>query len=289
MGANQTDGDSLQGVIIPDERLTYWSAQSSGVTEASPYPGVVQADRTTRATVTASGTPEDGDTIYLGSLSGGITGHSGARFVWRTGPTELYRGWDPPTTIADHEVPTFTSSVLGYRHPSVLALADGTLIVAVDNPSATKHQVRVIVRSAAGVWGAYATIYTETPHSAVTADYLLPRLVQRSDDVIELYHLTHSNAQAQIRRYTSADMGATWSSDVEDVLDTPFALASREVRGFDVAYGAGQWLAMVWTDDRSDTTDKITHFACRDGARFETQGSTIDDESRPRVHYCTVL
>ena len=47
MGSDLTDGDSLQGVIIPDQRLTFWSSQSSGVTEASPYPGVVTPDRHT--------------------------------------------------------------------------------------------------------------------------------------------------------------------------------------------------------------------------------------------------
>ena len=84
MASDLTDGDSLQGVLIPDQRLTFWSDESSGVTEASPYPGLVTPYRTTRATVTASGTPVDEDTLYLLALQGGITGYSGARFAWRT-------------------------------------------------------------------------------------------------------------------------------------------------------------------------------------------------------------
>ena len=102
MGSDLTDGDSLQGVIIPDQRLTFWSSQSSGVTEASPYPGVVTPDRTTRATVTASGTPEDQDTIYLRALQGGITGYSGARLRGararaRTGADGMRRPASPIT------------------------------------------------------------------------------------------------------------------------------------------------------------------------------------------------
>ena len=289
MASDLTDGDSLQGVLIPDERLTFWSSQSSGVTEASPYPGIVTPDRTTRATVTASGTPVDEDTLYLLALQGGITGHSGARFAWRAGTSESYRGWDPPTCIADHEVPTFSSSATqGYYHPSVAALSDGSLIVAVDNPSSSKHRVRVRVRSAAGVWGSWVTPYSQVPHSSTTADYLHPRLVVRSDDVIELYHVRTFESAAQIWRHTSSDGGATWEIDAVDMLDAAVAISSREVRGFAVAYGSGQWLGMLWTDNRSDTSDEIQHFACRDGATFETQGSAIQNESRPAVIYCQV-
>ena len=289
MGTDLTDGDSLQGVIIPDKRLTFWSSQSSGVTEASPYPGVVTPDRTTRATVTASGTPEDQDTIYLRALQGGITGYSGARFAWRTGAGENWRGWDAPTCIADHEVPEFSASATqGYYRPSIVALSDGTLIVAVDNPSSTKHRVRVRVRSAAGVWGSWVTPYSQLPHSATTADFLHPRLVVRSDDVVELYHVTTANSLAQVSRLTSTDKGATWELDASDMLDAGVSIASREVRGVGVGYGAGQWLLMLWTDNRSDTSDEIAHYACRDGARFDLQGSAIQNESRPAVIYCQV-
>ena len=290
MASDLTDGDSLQGVLIPDQRLTYWSAESSGVTEASPYPGIVTPYRTTRATVTASGTPVDEDTLYLLALQGGITGYSGARFAWRTTTSESYRGWDPPTCIADHEVPTFSSSATqGYYRPSVVALSDGTLIIACDNPSATKHRVRVLTRTPAGSYGSgWSTVHEQLPHSSTTADYLHPRLVVRSDDIVELYHVRTFEGTAQIWRWTSSDKGASWDLDAVDMLDAAVSISAREVRGFAPAYGSGQWLGMLWTDNRSDTSDEIAHYACRDGARFELQGSAIQNESRPVVIFCTV-
>ena len=125
MSVDRTDEKALQGLLIPDERWQYWSSQSTGVTQADPYPGEVRASRSTSAHLTASGTPTNGDTISLYAVQGGITGYNGARFVWLDGLAGNYRGWDYPKTIADYEVPGFTASIYGYRHPSVLALSDG--------------------------------------------------------------------------------------------------------------------------------------------------------------------
>ena len=60
------------------------------------------------------------------------------------------------------------------------------------------------------------------------------------------------------------------------------------MRGLAVAYGAGQWLAQLWLDDRSDLNDEIKVYASRDGARMELQG-TIDNESRPACAWMPVL
>ena len=96
MSVDRTDEKALQGLLIPDERWQYWSSQSTGVTQADPYPGEVRASRSTSAHLTASGTPTNADTISLYAVQGGITGYNGARFVWLDGLAGDYRGWDYP-------------------------------------------------------------------------------------------------------------------------------------------------------------------------------------------------
>ena len=108
----------------------------------------------------------------------------------------------------------------------------------------------------------------------------------RSDDVVELYHVTTANNS----RSLEADQhrqGRHVGLDAP-TCSTRASIASREVRGVGVGYGAGQWLLMLWTDNRSDTSDEIAHYACRDGARFDLQGCAIQNESRPAVIYCQV-
>jgi hypothetical protein len=289
MGTDRSDGDSLQGFIVPDSRLSFWEDQSSNATQASPYPGSVAALRDTTAHLSASGTPENADTLQLYAVQGGMTGYDGARFVWREGTSGNYRGWDQPLTLADFEVPGFTASIYGYRHPTVLALADGRVIVAVDAPTLSPiqaHRVQYAVRATDGTWSAWTTLHTEAVPSSLSADYLYPRLVLRDGGVIELYHITYKTSAAQVQRWTSTD-GTTWSVDTKAALEAGVAVGSREVRGLKVCYGAGQWLAQLWTDDRSDATDIITIYASRDGATFESQGA-ITDESRPDCAYMPV-
>ena len=141
MSVDRTDEQALQGLLIPDGRWQFWSSQSTGVTQADPYPGEVRASRSTPAHLTASGTWTNGLSISLYAVQGGITGYNGARFVWLDGLAGNY---------ADGTIPKRSQIMRSWLHcidPRVsasfmLALSDGRVLVAVDAPTTTLNRHR---------------------------------------------------------------------------------------------------------------------------------------------------
>ena len=92
------------------------------------------------------------------------------------------------------------------------------------------------------------------------------------------------------RRSCSAGLVWTvrWQIDTTRGLDSAlrFGLAGSARPGSSPC-SAGQWLAQLWLDDRSDLNDGSKSMP-RDSARMELQG-TIDNESRPACAWMPVL
>ena len=147
MGSDLTDGDSLQGVIIPDKRLTFGRRSRRASRRRAPTPAwsrltAPHGPRSRRAarpktktrSISAPCRAESPDRRRSFRVA-----HGRGRELARMGRADLYR--------RSRGAGVQPSATQGYYRPSIVALSDGTLIVAADNPSSTKHRVRVRVRA----------------------------------------------------------------------------------------------------------------------------------------------
>ena len=235
--ASEVTMDPLRGLLIPDERATVWAAESS-YTEAGPRaPGACDPSGVSQMALVAQGDQASSTLYEVLALRGGVARsapHLAAAYVWRSGTTGDYWGWDAPSVLTRIEVPvpvnTGTPTAILYaRNPDMLALPDGTCLIAYevnDTSSGSPYQVRVSKRATAGT---YSTVNVHTTSVAPPTDQLFyPALVRLPSSRIILYHWVFdpNGGEANIRAHYSDDDGATWAVGQQYALDLPISYGS---------------------------------------------------------------
>lgn len=216
-----------QGLLIPDTRLTHANAYSetySSVTQAGPKAGDPVAQQQTDMVLDATGDQSAHTaTGTIGALrlfcneGGGV---NDGRFVWRNAAdaTTLYRGWDPPWAISEHEVLDLATTGGKWTSPHAITLPNGKIVAVVDRLSGGNQIVQAAIRTTAGVWS-NVTIY-----SATDSNGRFPCIARRADGRLCCYFWGETDtatSEVQVRMYFSDDDGATWALGQHDCLSEP--------------------------------------------------------------------
>ena len=264
-------------MLTLDRRFVAANLAAPGVsaaafTQAGPMPGQPVAGQTTGlARLTASGTLdidsaiESEDTIEVITLRGGNPGT--ACVGWRYVGDPLWRGHDPPTTIAQFEWIDYSTVAGAWVEPHVVSRSDGYVFAAVQ---ASNRYVKVWARPRSGAWtqatvfDAGSGLYTGGVKAAACL------VVLPSDRLLCLFWKPNSAGSAIHASYSDDD-GATWTTPqlTEEVLG---ALSINPVR-IRAAYQNGQVLMLVHI---AAADDDIAQFASVDNGCSFTLIGAID-------------
>lgn len=235
--ASEVTRDPLRGLLIPDERAAIWTEESS-YTEAGPRaPGACTPSGTSLMALVAQGAQAAGTRYEVQALRGGVARsapHLAAAYAWRSGTSGDWWGWDAPSVLTRIEVPvpvnTATPTAILYaRNPCVLALPDGTCLIAYevrDTSAGSPYQVRASKRATDGT---YTTVNVHTTAVAPPTDQMFyPALLALPSGRILCYHWVFdpNGSEANIRVQYSDDRGATWATGQQYALDLPLTYAS---------------------------------------------------------------
>lgn len=201
------------GLLVPDQRVTLWEAESS-YDEASPIPGVPVPQQDTGLVLKTSGEQDDGEDLVIRTLRGGFPGPDGATFTWLydSDDSDEHRGWDPPSIITGwtHLIWTDgTAAVIATRNPHVITLQDGTVVAIYDDQKSTEYRVRVqVMDPSAGTWGDPVSVWERN-----SSDAVYPCLMLLPSGRIMAYAWVEDDAAdlAQVRAWYSDDDGASWA------------------------------------------------------------------------------
>ena len=232
--ASEYTRNPMRGLLIPDERVTVWAAESS-YTQAGPRaPGAVAPTGVSQMGLVAQGTQTAGTSYEILALRGGVArsaAHLAAAYAWRSGASGDYYGWDAPSLLTRVEVPvpvnTGTPTAILYaRHPDMLALPSGAALIVYevrDTSAGSPYQVRVATRAVGGAI-THATIYSTT-FAVPTDQGYYPAILRLPSARIVVYHWVFdpNGLEANIRAWYSDDDGVTWATGQQYALDQPLS------------------------------------------------------------------
>lgn len=268
---------TFSAFLVPYGKLTADNVSGTFV-EANPATSAISPDDGTDSSLAfkPSGTPEVGEDIKLRVGRGGIPdGLRGLTLLWRHDDADDWTGWDSWGLITAYELPAWsTSTTLGYQKPDLLALPNGKMILAFDEPIGASRR-RVAVRRwnpTTKAWDAASTTVYAEP-AANVSEALHPCLCRLPSGRILLFHLKHGGDFSQIWAWYSDDDGATWERGQRDALQltidrsSPGAWTLYQMR---CAYGRGQIsLALAYSYVDGVTEYRVARWASKDaGNRF---------------------
>lgn len=268
---------TIRALLTLDTRFGTAALAASGAsgadyTQAEPLLGAVVPGSTTTPAIVLSGTPTTSGTFefqcvrggnpgaavnVLGSADPGVVVTPG--IAWRQ--SDLYRGWDPPTTISEFEFIDRTTTANEWLYPHVVTLSSGASVLVVQH---SERYVATYVRTLGGTWAASGVVYDAGSAVYASPEAACPCLVVLPGD--RLLCLYWDSVIGALRSSVSADNGATWSTPVliDAVLEFAGGLPVSRIRA---AWKDGQALALVWQQVAG--ADYVIQFASTDnGASF---------------------
>lgn len=238
-----------QTIAAHDGRLTTWDAEST-ITLGNQRPGVVEpASDTQRLVWTATGDVENGDTLYLKAVRGGLTGE----LAWRTSTSDPWWHWDAATVITDVSTPYWSSA--RRERPHAVALQDGQLWLTTSAVGAGY----IRARTAAGVWGGTTAQIVSEPD---TMTDVATALFTTGELVVMVYAWSQemfTTDSLQVGAYViGVDedpvqlSGVNWDFVGRTLLDKPISFSTGSAPTVRVRIAAnplGQALMLVEVDD----------------------------------------
>ena len=232
MGTDKTP-DNLRGFGLPlgltPDNL--WTAQAT-YTQAGPQPGVPVPQGAYTLTLDSSGTQSADKKLRIQTQRAGNPGPDGGGFVWKEDGDTYWRGRDIQQISGWGTLNFSTSGVTNSSDPDALTLADGTVLVAIQQNAALNFAVRVYRRSpSAAVWTSVQA-YTQT--TAPTDGYHPALCLMPDGSVLLAFWVYDTSAlEAQIQVMRSTDDGATFTTISTYALDTPLDTQSSPGAGND--------------------------------------------------------
>lgn len=229
----RTSRTLLRGLLVPDERLTLDSTESS-YTEAGPIPPIPVASGITEAALVASGSPSGSRTITVRATDPGMPGPDGAGLTW-TPEGGLERGWDPPHVTQGHAIVTWAASTSWDPTPggtSTVTLSDGTVLLAygAHNSGTAFDSVRVKSRDPdTGVWSSEIVVAVWPEYSGSHIEAHPQMVVLPSGQILCYYIREEANGYFQVSMSYSDDGGATWSLGARRVLSTTYIYSAESI------------------------------------------------------------
>lgn len=251
MGTDRTQTD-LRGLALQDPRLTeVWAAQSTGLEQAEPLPGIPAPQGSYDLVLSTSGVMTAGQTTQVRTHTGGGTGKAGgSRAVWKKSTDTNYRGKDPSSLIGHWEPIEWadgSGTPAGALQPYAVTLPDQTVVLTYRYMTGSVPSIVVRSRDkTSGAWGSPVTVYT----GSVTKSPSEPSMVILPDGKIMLYFWLEISNETNIVGYMSSNDGASWTLINTGLIQTPLDTSgtfgsgnagyqTRRLRG---AYANGQIL-----------------------------------------------
>ncbi len=268
--ASEQDWTGGSALIVPDRRLTLWTAQST-LTQAGNRAGVPAGQNKSPAHLKASGTQEASSLLNVRTQSGGDV-YDQATKVWRRDDTNRWRGWDAPSVITHSEWLTSgngtytdgSGDLKWVRNPCVDTTADHKVILCYDEQddgfSGAEFRIVCQVRGTNGTWGSKVAILSQDTASLE----FHPCPVVLPSGRILVYYFVYDNTDAYIRAVYSDDDGATWATAEPFAIAAPISTASFTLHRMRAAVdGGGNVSLWVWVDN--GTNDTLVQYAARSG------------------------
>ncbi len=220
----------LRGLLVPDDRLAFWDAQSGeydgggtrlGVLpSAGPRAGVPAptAGTDSKLVLRATGDQTEGVTVAVRATLGGMAEPGGAGVVYkRTTDTDWF-GADGPLVLTGWEpVSWYAAGGTSSRsRPCVATLSDDTVVeVCQVGVTGGAMSVRAVVRDTAGTW-TETTIYSLGTQDQNTN----PAVCIAPGDRVLCFHWEEDTAEdlATIRMWWSTDLTGSWQIGARHVL-----------------------------------------------------------------------
>jgi hypothetical protein len=261
---------TLRGLLVPDPRLTYVAAYSTGsiLTEQGPIPGVPVAVNESEMVLESGGTQAAGTTLNILARTGGHPRTDGGTFAWRysTDPSTDARGWEPPTTVSAFEAINYSTTANQWTEPHILRRAnDGLLAVVLK----TRRFIRGFTKAVDSSTWTERTIYDT---GATVTTIASPCTLQLPGGRILLFHWQEISATVnQVRMHYSDDGGVTWLMGQAACLLTPLTTSVYTPGRLRCAFLNGEVLLLASVLDTSGfrPRDRLVQYASDDlGATF---------------------
>lgn len=274
----------FRGLVVPDPRFRWDADNVTATSQAGPVPGVPEAQETTEMVLEQTGSQAATGELYYKTVQAGHPG-DGASMVWRyaTDGSDDWRGWDPPVSISQGlEVLDGTTAVGRWADPHAVALADGTICVAVSKES--RYTVVWVRNVDTGVW---TEVEVFDPGSAYSTTEPYPSLVELpSGRLLCLYWREWGGgATVQLRASYSDDGGLTWQFAQKACLAEPIDTTDYVPGRIRAAYLGGQIAMVAAMVEQSGPEDQVHQWASNDlGASFDPVSQlTGSDRAYPDI------
>lgn len=259
----------LRYLIVPDPRfdVSAYNKLSSSLSQAGPLPGVPEAQDETEMVLEAVGTQSAATTLNVKTIRPGHPDVDRARFIWKYGSdaADEWRGWDPPVSLTGFEFVDRTVVAGRWTDPHVRALADGTVLCAVNKGD--RYVVAWVRDPDTGTWTEIEVYDNGTTQTYSTT----PCLVELpSGRVLCFFWREDGAGNYQIRCYYSDDSGANWTPGSKGSLDAdidPSDYVPGRIRG---DYLNGQIMLIVHMIEQSTPEDRLFQYGSND------LGATLD-------------
>lgn len=265
--SNPTRSD-LCGAVLPwPHSLTLAADYAHGTdyTEANRRVGVTTHDASSRPpgsfVADASKAPDDSASqTQLMVRKGGNAGIDGATVVSRASSSDPWRGADTPLHMTGRAQSVVAS---GASQSSIVALDDGSALMAVASVSGDDIEVHAYTRAVDGTWGSAVEMYSVTMES--TPSYAPVLLMWHGPPTRRALLLfgTYVDPRegATVACWRSTDEGATWTLQTGDVGITVPAVGIRWLAGTSMS---GTYMLLFTTQD-SGSSSLVKQFESRDG------------------------
>lgn len=232
----KVDRTYLRGMILPDTRLSMWTAHSGEYNAGAyvaPLPSAGARAGTPASTsspaprlkLRATGEQTEGTTIEVQCLRGGLPVPDGAGVAVRRDTDTNWLGWESPSVLAQWEpIVMGTAGASGARlRPHCVTLPDGQVVgVWQVRGAGAYYSIYDAVRSVAGTW-------TESTVALGGADDSMsnPCLVVLPSGRVLLYawQTDATESVATVRMWYSDDLTSAWVVGAEHVLPARISTA----------------------------------------------------------------
>lgn len=263
---------TFRGLGIPDPRSDAGFASSStSVTQAGPTAGEPQAQSDTAAVLEARGTQAASTTIEVATQESGYPGVASLRYRLSTDASTDWRGFDEPVVSHGMQAVQWDAGSGLFQsalYPHAARLGDGTVVAVVQQTGTgiTNSAIYAYVRSeSAHTWTRYkiADLGLNT-YGSGRAGYPTVVVLPNNRLIVAAWSQLDSG-DMQVRVWTSADSGATWTTVKRSAL--PSALDYTAAAGAAAGFSEFFRLRMAYKDGQ------LVLFACMRLADTSTTGS----------------
>ena len=295
MGTNNSPS-VLRGFLLPhDIDQTSIDNANSNFSQSGNRAGDPVPQQVSNLIVRAAGQQTAGSDLQIKTERAGHPAEGG-QFIWvDNATTSADFGRLLPSNIVNYDIADYASTAsYFYKHPSLLGLDDGTLLVAVYAEEPTFLTPRITVYSRGeddDVYSSVTVASLQDPFGGLSLPETYPSMCKLPDGSILLIHNTKygtagtADGRINLKAYRSTDDGSTWALRSERLIDDLIVegtgAGQYKVEGVQIAALHGQVLLLVETKYGTAGVgtfqNRLWQFASVDGGQTFTRVTSAYD------------